>query len=161
MIEYETQKKERYFFEVIRLYIELGYSIGHISRIFPLSYGTVKRWLSIFAEEERKDNESAMKKKSSTPQNHMDTNEEIKALKAQIARSERNFNNARIKAELYNEMINVAEQHFGSISCSIKALMEIPSVLPLPWDDRTNYRDKIKKSTGFRFNLKNSQPFLG
>ena len=112
MIEYETQKKERYFFEVIRLYIELGYSIGHISRIFPLSYGTVKRWLSIFSEE-RKDNESAMKKKSSTPQNHMDTNEEIKALKAQIARSERNFNNARIKAELYNEMINVAEQHFN------------------------------------------------
>ena len=38
-----------------------------------LSYGTVKRWLSIFAEEERKDNESAMKKKSSTTQNHMDS----------------------------------------------------------------------------------------
>ena len=103
MIEYKTQKKERYYSEAIRLYTELGYSIGHISRIFPLSYGTVKRWLSIFAEEERKDNESAMKKKSSTPQNHMDTNEEIKALKAQIARSERNFNNARIKAELYND----------------------------------------------------------
>ena len=112
MVEYKTQKKERYYSEVIRLYTELGYSIGHISRIFPLSYGTVKRWLSIFSEE-RKDNESAMKKKSSTPQNHMDTNEEIKALKAQIARSERNFNNARIKAELYNEMINVAEQHFN------------------------------------------------
>lgn len=112
MIEYKTQKKERYYSEVIRLYTELGYSIGHISRIFPLSYGTVKRWLSIFSEE-RKDNESAMKKKSSTTQNHMDTNEEIKALKAQIARSERNFNNARIKAELYNEMINVAEQHFN------------------------------------------------
>ena len=112
MIEYKTQKKERYYSEVIRLYTELGYSIWHISRIFPLSYGTVKRWLSIFSEE-RKDNESAMKKKSSTPQNHMDTNEEIKALKAQIARSERNFNNARIKAELYNEMINVAEQHFN------------------------------------------------
>ena len=62
MIEYKTQKKERYYSEVIRLYTELGYSIGHISRIFPLSYGTVKRWLSIFAEEERKDNESAMKK---------------------------------------------------------------------------------------------------
>ncbi len=58
MIEYKTQKKERYYSEVIRLYTELGYSIGHISRIFPLSYGIVKRWLSIFAEEERKDNES-------------------------------------------------------------------------------------------------------
>ena len=73
MIEYKTQKKEHYYSEVIRLYTELGYSIGHISRIFPLSYGTVKRWLSIFAEEERKDNESAMKKKSSTTQNHMDS----------------------------------------------------------------------------------------
>lgn len=112
MIEYKTQKKERYYSEVIRLYTELGYSIGHISRIFPLSYGTVKRWLSIFAEE-RKDNESAMKKKSSTPQNHMDTNEEIKALKAQITRLEKDLDNARIKAELYNEMINVAEQHFN------------------------------------------------
>ena len=73
MIEYKTQKKERYYSEVIRLYTVLGCSIGHISRIFPLSYGTVKRWLSIFAEEERKDNESAMKKKSSTTQNHMDS----------------------------------------------------------------------------------------
>lgn len=112
MIEYKTQKKERYYLEVIRLYTELGYSIGHISRIFPLSYGTVKRWLSIFAEE-CKENESAMKKKSSTTQSNMDTNEEIKALKAQITRLEKDLDNARIKAELYNEMINVAEQHFN------------------------------------------------
>lgn len=97
MIEYKTQKKERYYSEAIRLYTELGYSIGHIPRIFPLSYGTVKRWLSIFAEEERKDNESTMKKKSSTTQNHMDTNEEIKVLKAQITRLEKDLDNARIK----------------------------------------------------------------
>ena len=107
MIEYKTQKKERYYSEVIRLYTELGYSIGHISRIFPLSYGTVKRWLSIFAEE-RKDNESAMKKKSSTTQNHMDTNEEIKALKAQITRLEKDLDNARIKADLWTAWRNEA-----------------------------------------------------
>ena len=41
------------------------------------------------------------------------TNEEIKALKAQITRLEKDLDNARIKAELYNEMINVAEQHFN------------------------------------------------
>ena len=56
---------------------------------------------------------------------------------------EKGLDNARIKAELYNEMINVAEQHFGSISRSIKALMEIPSVLPLPWDDRKHYGNKL------------------
>lgn len=63
MIEYKIQKK-RYYSEVIRLYTKFGYSIGHISRIFSLSYDTVKRWLSIFAEE-HKDNEYSMKTKSS------------------------------------------------------------------------------------------------
>lgn len=112
MIEYKTQKKERYYSEVIRLYTEFGYSIGHISRIFSLSYGTVKRWLSIFAEE-NKDKESTMKTKTSTPQNHVDANEEIRALKAQISRLEKELDNAQIKVELYNEMINVAERHFN------------------------------------------------
>lgn len=106
MIEYKTQKKERYF----RLYTEFGYSIGHISRIFSLCYGTVKRWLSIFAEENK---ESTMKTKPSTPQNHVDANEEIRTLKAQISRLEKELDNAQIKVELYNEMINVAERHFN------------------------------------------------
>ncbi len=112
MIEYKTQKKERYYSDVIRLYTEFGYSIGHISRIFSLSYGTVKRWLSIFSAE-NKDNESVMKTKSYTSQNYIDANEEIKALKAQISRLEKELDNAQIKAELYNEMINVAERHFN------------------------------------------------
>lgn len=107
-----TQKKERYYSEVIRLYTEFGYSIGHSSRIFSLSYGTVKRWLSIFAEE-HKDKESTMKTKPSTPRNHVDANEEIRALKAQISRLEKELDNAQIKVELYNEMINVAERHFN------------------------------------------------
>lgn len=110
MIEYKTQKKERYYSEVIRLYTEFGYSIGHISRIFSLCYGTVKRWLSIFAEENK---ESTMKTKPSTPQNHVDANEEIRTLKAQISRLEKELDNAQIKVELYNEMINVAERHFN------------------------------------------------
>lgn len=54
-----------------------------------------------------------MKTNSSTPHSHIDANEEIKALKAQISRLEKELDNARIKAELYNEMINVAEHHFN------------------------------------------------
>ncbi len=42
MKKYKTRKKERYYSEVIRLYTELGYSIGHISRTFSLSYVTIK-----------------------------------------------------------------------------------------------------------------------
>lgn len=54
-----------------------------------------------------------MKTKPSTPQNHVDANEEIRALKAQISRLEKELDNAQIKVELYNEMINVAERHFN------------------------------------------------
>ena len=42
-----------------------------------------------------------------------ESNEEIKALKAEIAHLKKELNNAQIKAELYNEMINVAERHFN------------------------------------------------
>lgn len=34
MKEYKTRKNERYDSEMIRLYTELSYCIGHISRIF-------------------------------------------------------------------------------------------------------------------------------
>lgn len=112
MKEYKTRKKERYYSEVIRLYTELGYSIGHISRVFSLSYVTVKRRLAIFAEE-NKDKEFAMKANTSTAGSHTESNEEIKALKAEIAHLKKELNNAQIKAELYNEMINVAERHFN------------------------------------------------
>lgn len=54
-----------------------------------------------------------MKTKSSITQEHINSNEEIKALKAQISRWEKELDKARIKAELYNEMINVAERHFN------------------------------------------------
>lgn len=54
-----------------------------------------------------------MKIKSYITQEHINANEEIKALKAQISRLGKEFDKARVKAELYNEMINVAERHFN------------------------------------------------
>ena len=45
MIEYKTQKKERYYSEVIRLYTGIWLQYWTVSQIFPLSYGTVKHWL--------------------------------------------------------------------------------------------------------------------
>lgn len=60
MKEYKTCMKERYYLEVVRIYAKFGYSIEYISRIFSLSYVTVKHWLAIFAEES-KDKEFAIK----------------------------------------------------------------------------------------------------
>lgn len=46
-------------------------------------------------------------------QNHVDENEEIRTLKAQVYRLKKELDNVQVKAELYNEMINVAERHFN------------------------------------------------
>lgn len=73
---------------------------------------TVTRWRFVFAAE-NKDRESVMKTKSSIFQRHINANEEVKTFKAKIARLEKELDNARIKAELYNKMINVAERHFN------------------------------------------------
>lgn len=97
---------------MICFYTEFDYSIGQISIIFSLKYGTVKHWLSIFIAEHI-GYESSMKTKSFTPQNHIDANEEIKALKPRIYCLGKVIDNARIKAELYNEMINVAERQLN------------------------------------------------
>ena len=69
MIEYKTQKKERYYSEVIRLYTELGIS--------PEYFHSVMVLLSAGCLSLQKKNAKIMnqpwKKKSSTTQNHMDS----------------------------------------------------------------------------------------
>lgn len=113
MKEYKTRMKEHYYSEEVQLYTELDYSIEHISRIFSFSYITVKRWLDIFAEYS-KEKEFVMKANSSIARSKIKYyNEEIKALKAGIANLKKELDNAQIKVELYNKMINVEERHFN------------------------------------------------
>ncbi len=77
---------------MVQLYTELVYSIGHISRIFSLSYVT----LSTFAEE-RKDKEFDMKANSSTARSKIEYNEEVKALRVEIAHLKNNWIMPRLK----------------------------------------------------------------
>lgn len=95
---------------MIRLYTELGYSVGHISRIFRLSYGPVKADLLSLQKKTKIINRRASKVNYTTEL--LIWSKKLKHQKAQIARLKKEFNNSPIKTELDDEIINVTKRDF-------------------------------------------------
>ena len=110
-----TKKQQQYFKEVIRLHYEKGYGEQRISRIIPIGHATVSRWIAIFASE--KDGKSVqMPKTKSKLQTHptatATADKEVKAFEDEIARLQSALKHERLRADAYDEMINVAESKF-------------------------------------------------
>ena len=126
-----TKKQKAYFKEVIRLHYEKGYGEDRISRILPIGHSTVSRWIAIFAAENDKKSVQMPKSKLKTQAQprpvspdanaikglqasrpvDLDANA-IKGLQAEVARLQDQLNHERLRAEAYDEMINVAETMF-------------------------------------------------
>lgn len=111
-------KREQYFDEAIRLWYEEGLSEKKIEKLIPVSHSTISRWVTTFAVENNisRSHESLMcKAKTKTQQaiEQLSMEAEIKQLKAEKARLESDLRMAELKADLYNEMINVAEKQFN------------------------------------------------
>lgn len=94
-------------------------SIRDIASKTGVAKSAVHRWLSIFAEETL----APMKTKPSTPKRKLGVqapeakglsskSNELKKAEEKIARLEKELEEARLRADLYNEIINVAEQKF-------------------------------------------------
>ena len=112
MYQLHTEKQRKYFAEVIRLHYEEGYGEDRIARILPIGHSTVSRWIAIFAKEKGK---VAMVEKSHKTQgiNTMrNDDDEVRKLQKRIMELEEQLLKAEIKAEAYDEMINVAEAKF-------------------------------------------------
>lgn len=111
MYQLHTEKQRLYFNEVIRLHYEEGFGEGRISRLLPVGHTTASRWIAIFAKE--KGNISGaitmQKPQVTTPQAQSEEEEE---LKKRVKELEAQLRQAEIKAEFYDEMINVAEAKF-------------------------------------------------
>lgn len=111
MNQIHTNKQKKYYKEVIHLYFEMGYGSKRISRLLPISDSTVLNWVRIFARENGVKLRSNMciikeEKKSKSSES------EIKRLQERISGLEGQLLHAEIKAEAYDEMINVAEAKF-------------------------------------------------
>lgn len=112
------RQREEYLDEVIRLYVEEKMTPYEISKIVPPAVKTVRRWITNFASENSIDcSRTAIMNKRKELSTHA---EEITALKAELqqlrqekVRLESDLRKAEIKANLYNEIIEVAEKQFN------------------------------------------------
>ena len=114
-MKYKTRKQELYFDEVIRLRQEFGYGEDRISKILPIGHTTVSRWLGIFAAEQQ--SKSKPKSMGASKNKQMEEQpaitKDVKALEAEIQRLRAQLKYESLRAEAYDELINVAESQFN------------------------------------------------
>lgn len=111
-----TENQEKYFEDVIRLH-KSGYSSRKIAGLLPLERTTVSNWISIFVREKGKVMRVTRKEELINPDGPRKPEppscEETEALRRRIKELESRLLESEIKAEAYDEMINVAESKFG------------------------------------------------
>lgn len=114
MWKYHTKKRELYYDRVIKLYQEEGLSYERISKIIPVSSDTVSNWIRTFVAESRSSPRMA---KTIHPQEVSPVSgsesADIKVLQSEIARLKRQLAHETLRADAYDELINVAEKQFN------------------------------------------------
>jgi transposase len=112
MYRLHTEKQLKYFDEVIRLHYEEGYGEDRISQLLPIGHTTASRWIAIFAKEKGKISGANDMRKPQETASSSQEKDEIAKLQARVKELEAQLLHAEIKAEAYDEMINVAEAKF-------------------------------------------------
>ena len=112
MYRLHTEKQLKYFDEVIRLHYEEGDGEDRISQLLPIGHTTASRWIAIFAKEKGKISGANDMRKPQETASSSQEKDEIAKLQARVKELEAQLLHAEIKAEAYDEMINVAEAKF-------------------------------------------------
>ena len=114
MRRYNSEKRNRYYDEVIRLYTQEGLGSSKISRIIPVGRTTITSWIRNFADENEV--QVVMERKSSiiadSPMTSVESTD-VKILQAEIARLKKELAHESPRADAFNELINVAEKQFN------------------------------------------------
>ncbi|MEG1766779.1 MAG: transposase [Muribaculaceae bacterium] len=109
----QTTKQKLYLEEVLRLHREKGYGEDRISRIIPIGHTTVSRWITKFATANQQNLVQMRKKESRVKEVVTLEEKDLKALKGENARFQAQLRQAQLRADFYDEMINVAEAKFN------------------------------------------------
>ena len=108
-------QREKYLSQVVELRSE-GMGYGRISKIIPVPEETIRRWCVKFAPTTQQVH-STMKKSAQTKV--CETNQQqalpdgIPSLQGELESPRGQPRDAEVKAEAYDELINVAEAKFG------------------------------------------------
>lgn len=107
-------QREKYLDKVIELR-STGMGYGRISKIIPVAEETIRRWCTKFAPSTQQVY-STMKKSAHTRDKELEQTQslpqDVLALQAELKKLRAQLVDAEIKAEAYDELINVAESKF-------------------------------------------------
>lgn len=120
MYQNHSTKREMYYDKVCSMYYDQGLSTCRIAAILPISKTAIARWIINFAQETGITNPHKMKGKSNKPkrltiaeQQTPPLSTEVLELQAQVKKLQKDLYMANMRADLYEEIINVAEQKFN------------------------------------------------
>ena len=109
-------QREKYLDKVLELRSS-GLTCGHISKIIPVPEETIRRWCVKFASSNSQEPVYGMKSKfkvdDKVSEVSQDLPQDVQVLQAELKKLRAELLNAEIKAEAYDELINVAEAKFG------------------------------------------------
>ncbi len=114
-----SSKREQYYDKAMQLYFEEGMCGTHICKVLPISRTILYRWIAIFVEENpqvasMKRVKAVKKSPAQSPENQQeDLPRDIRELQSELKKLRAQLNKAEIKAEAYDELINVAEAKFN------------------------------------------------
>lgn len=106
-----SELRERYLDEALRLYHEEGMSPYRIAKIIPVSRWTIIDWIRNFARDKKvkqSNRVKVMKKEQETNLELLDARQ----LQQEVMRLRDELLKSNLRAEAYNELINVAEKQF-------------------------------------------------
>lgn len=114
------ENQAKYYDEVMRLYFDEGMGSMRITHLVPVARTTILRWIRNFVSENpeyryqmKKASTVKLEDTSAAKQNDEASQAEIKALKEELGRLQVKLRKAELRADLYDEMINVAEKQFN------------------------------------------------
>lgn len=119
MVKYQTEKQRLYYDKVIALYRDKHMGRHRIEKIIPVSNYTFSEWIRNFVaenpsykSERMKQAEERRKKKAVLEPVDSPVPSDLQSLKAEVSRLRKALREESMRAELYNEIINVAEEQF-------------------------------------------------
>ena len=115
-----SSTRDSYLSKALDMYVNQGLPVTNIAKIIPVHKATIYRWIANFVAINPQAEPSVMARKSqkeeqtrsnvpvneALPDDVLALQKEIKQLRAQLTKAE-------IKAEAFDELINVAEAQFG------------------------------------------------
>ena len=120
MFIYQTKKRDLYYDRVIELYLQTGYGRKRLSKLIPeVGQKTIMRWIANFVAENpqvasMKRVKAVKKAPAQSPEvQQEDLPRDVQELQAELKKLRAQLNKAEIKAEAYDELINVAEAKFN------------------------------------------------